>query len=144
MTIRKVSIRNSKFQPRASHVPIVAGRRPEILFVCRCGFAAETLITMLKCAEYSITYAETKPAAMDWLSRRRFQAIIVESSVPEGHELQAEGESRGIPIIWITVHRNGNTSTGITAESVKALLASVFALVPLDWVKLRKPMAASA
>jgi DNA-binding NtrC family response regulator len=131
-------------RPRVSNAPIKSGYRPEILFICRSGFAAETLITVLKSADYSITHAETKTGAIDWLSRRRFQAMIVDCSVPDGRELQVQGELRGVPVITITTQPNQHTSTGITAASVKELLAAVFKLVPLDWFRRRKKAAAAS
>jgi hypothetical protein len=122
IVIRKTSIRNSNFRRRA--LPVSIKVCPEILFVCRSGFAARSIVTLLKCAEYSVAHAETKLEAMGWLSRRPFGAMIVDCSVPENHDLQTQAELKGVPVIIVARRRNEDTSAGMTVFGVKKLLTA--------------------
>ena len=137
MAIRK-KIDSSRFRPRPSHIPIPSVTRPEILFVCHSGSSAESLISLLKSADYSITHAESRFEALDWLARRRFRAMLLDCSIAEAEELRSEGESCGVPIIPVAT-----TRSGVTAESVKAILGSIFKIAPLEWFRRRDPPTAA-
>jgi DNA-binding response OmpR family regulator len=90
---------------------------------------------LLKYAEYAVTHAETKFAAIGWLSRRPYQAMIVDCSVPKNHELQIQAELQGVPVIVIARQKGENTGSGITAVGLTELLTSVFKIAPLDWTR---------
>ncbi len=90
---------------------------------------------MLKCADYSITHVETKTEAIDWLAERRFQAIIVDCRVFDCQELHAEAQSFGVPVIPISTHPTAYTITGISAASVKDILATVLKVAPVGLVQ---------
>lgn len=110
--------------------------RPEVLLVCHSGVSAETLITILKCAGYSITYAETKTEAVNWMLRRRFRAVILDCWVDEREECQTKANLLAIPVITITTHHPSYTSSCIPV-SVREVLATLFAIAPLEWFEQR-------
>ena len=121
---------------RPSHIPIPIDRRPEILLVCRAGWAAEILLSVLKSADYSVTHASTETEALDWLPRRCFHAAVLEESAGK-EELLHEMEARDIPEINFAL-RPHYSNAGITAEQVKQLLAELFRVAPLEWSKSSK------
>ncbi len=114
---------------------MVVDRRPEILFVCNSAFATEIIITLLECAEYSVTWAQTKADAVDWLGRRRFAVAVLDSCVPEPQQLGAEIQLHGIPIVPMCTSATERTRTGITGDAIKSLLTALFTVAPLSWMK---------
>jgi hypothetical protein len=128
-----------KFQNRPSHIPFLAEHRPEILLLCGAGSGAELLLTVLKCADYSITHAETEVEALNWLSRRSFQAAVLGASTTLPGELQRELEVRCIPVVKVALQRHGHWNTGITAINVRELLEALFRFAPQEWFRALKP-----
>lgn len=99
----------------------VGRRTPRVLIVLAADTLAESVRSAVQAAGYSIgEVAADVPAALDAMSRQKFDAVIVEDPDLQCSELARSTLGRGIPIALF--QSRGRASARITAKGAAVTL----------------------